>query len=124
MASTASSLTAFAASVESLTLLEEAFEGVTVVAVLLNEDYDETGALNDVVDVTFTIDGRPGMFQVHPPYVVNWQALAFVQIGLKHATVEGIYQGLSEPAVIPQPSTPGGTPAPQPIPQPGVAVPA
>lgn len=119
-----STLTAYEASVQSLTLLEQQFEDVTIVSCLLNEDYDETGLLTDVVDVTFTIDGRPGMFQVHPPFTVNWQSLAFVQIGLKHATVEGIYQGLDTPAVIPQPVTPGGAPAPpQPIVGPGVAVP-
>lgn len=117
-------LSAFAAAQQSLTLLEQQFEGVNIEAVLLNEAYDETGALGDVVDVTFTISGRPGMFQVHVPFAINWQALAFVQIGLKHATVEGIYQGLSVPAVIPQPTTPGGAPAPPaPIPQPGQPIP-
>lgn len=118
-------LTAFQASVDSLTLLEQGFEGVRVISALLNEDYDSGGVLTEVVDVTFTIDGRPGMYQVHPEYAQNWQALAFVEIGLKHATIEGIFQGLDEPAVIPQPVTPGGTPAPPaPIPTPGVAVPA
>lgn len=117
-------LTAYAASVEAFSLFEQAFENVSIEAVLLDQDYDAGGVLTDVVDVTFRIIGRPGMFQVHPEYAINWQAQAFVLIGLKHAIVEGIYQGLSEPAIIPQPVTPGGTPVPPtPVPSPGVAVP-
>jgi hypothetical protein len=117
-------LTAFNASLESFSLFETEFENVEVVAALLNEEYDDAGLLTDTVDVTFRIIGRPGLFQVHPLYTVDWIAQAFVLIGLKHAEVEGIYQGLDAPAIIPQPTTPGGAPAPAPLPGPGVPVPA
>lgn len=114
---TADPLSSFALAVQSLSLLVEETDNVEIVAVLLNEDYDEQGALYDVVDVSFRIRGRGGMFTVHPPFDVNWQAQAFVAIGRKHATVEGIYQGLASKDELP--SGPLGEPLP-PI---GIAVP-
>jgi hypothetical protein len=96
-----SSTSAFDAAVTSLTLFEDQYEQVEVMSVLLNQEYDDTGTLVDVVDVGWRIRGRPGIFQVHPAYESNWQAIAFFQIGIKHALVEGIYAGLASTADLP-----------------------
>lgn len=111
-------LTSFAAALQSLSLFEQTYEGVEILAALLNEDYDADGTLQDTVDVTFRIIGRPGQFQVHPYFTIDWQAQAFFLIGIKHAIVEAIYDELPNLQALPSGPTGGAT-----IPQPGTATP-
>ena len=117
-AKSANPLTAFAAALQSLSLFESTYEGVEILAALINQDYDAGGELQDTVDVTFGIIGRPGQFQVHPLFTIDWQAQASFLIGVKRAIVEAIYDELPNLGALPSAGA-GGAP----IPQPGVAVP-
>ncbi len=118
MASTAyDTPTALAGALDSLALLETLTDQVILLGANLNQDVADDGTLIDVVDVYFSLPGRPGFLTSRVPFESNWQAIAFYYIGVKQALVEGIYEGLASKAELP----PG--PIGPPIPQPGQAVP-
>lgn len=95
-------ISALEVALDSLTVFEDRFEQVEVVSALLDQQYDEQGELEDIVSVGFRIRGRPGIFSVHPPLDINWQAQAFVAIAGKKLDVEGIYAGLASKAELPR----------------------
>lgn len=95
-------VSAFDVAVASLAYFEDAYEQVELMSATLNQEYDDTGALVDVVDVGFRIRGRPGIFVVHPQADINWQAQASFLIQGKKIDVEGIYAGYASQADIPE----------------------
>ena len=92
---------AFADALASLELIEAQYEGIEIVAALPNQGYDDKGELTDTVDVSYRIIGRPGVYTVSVPYAVNWQAIAFFQVGLQANAIELIYEGASSLAEVP-----------------------
>lgn len=91
----------FQAALDSLTLIEGDYEGIQVLGAVANEDYDANGALIDTIQISYSIIGRPGVFNVSVPYAFNWQAIAFFYIGLQANTIELIYEGASSLAETP-----------------------
>jgi hypothetical protein len=83
----------YADALESLAMIEATYEGIEIMAAMPNQGYDDTGALIDTMDVSYRIIGRPGVFTVTVPYALNWNAIAFFQIGLQANTIELIYEG-------------------------------
>lgn len=121
MSATESGSVSIQAALDSLTLFEAQFEGISIVGAMLNSDYDAAGTLYDTVDVQWEIIGRPGVFTTSVPFAINWQAIAFFYIGEDANKVELIYEGASSLAEVPtvllvQP--PSSSP-PIPIPRPG-----
>ena len=106
MSTVSSGDAAWDAAVDALRLFESQYEDIEVGPVLLNQDYDAAGNLNEVVDVTFSIYGRPGQYQVHPVFVGDWTAVAISQIGLKRTIVNGIYDGAASLADLELPEPP------------------
>lgn len=92
---------AFADALASLELIEAQYEGIEIVAALPNQGYDDKGELTDTVDVSYRIIGRPGVYTVSVPYAVNWQAIAFFQVGLQANAIELIYEGAASLAEVP-----------------------
>jgi hypothetical protein len=94
----------------SLALIEAEYEGIEILAALPNQGYGDSDALEDTVDVSYRIIGRPGVFTVSVPYEDNWSAIAFFQVGLQANAIELIYEGaasLAEPPtqlLVPPPS--------------------
>jgi hypothetical protein len=113
-----STYSTYQAALDSLTLFEDTYEGIEILGALPNEQYDDSGDLAEVMDVTFRIRGRPGQFQVHPPFEENWQAVAFFRIGMKAAVVNAIYDGIGSLADLPTDPATG-----DPIPFPGSPIP-
>src|SRR5579859_2352091 len=116
---------AFADALASLQLIEAEHEGIEVMAAMPNQGYDESDALADTVDISYRIIGRPGLYTVSVPYLIDWQAIAFYQIGLQANAIELIYEGAASLADTPTvnlvPAPPTGEPLPRPLP--GQAVP-
>jgi len=115
-------------SLASLAALTATVDNVSLTASSLSQTFDDTGNLIDTVELYWNPIGRGGTFTTRVPNVSNWQAIAFYQLGLKHATVEGIYDGLaSKDDLPPGPTAPPDTgflPAgPGTIPLPGVPPP-
>lgn len=104
--------TALEGALSSLSLLEQSTDEVEILGALPNQDVDESGALIDVVDVYWSLPGRPGFFTSRVGFDLNWQAQAFFWIGVKQALVRGIYAGLASKADLP--AGPVGAPVPQP----------
>src|SRR5438067_1993131 len=97
MASTAFDVpSALQAAFDSLALLEQTTDEVFLQGALYNQDVNEDGSLDDVIDLYWTLPGRPGFFTSRVGADVNWQAQAFFQIGVKQALVRGIYDELPD----------------------------
>jgi hypothetical protein len=79
----------------ALELTLAAYGGIELLAVLLDQDYDSAGELREVVDVSFEITGRSGVFTVYPPFAAGWEYVAIGRVTVKVAEVEAIYQGLA-----------------------------
>lgn len=62
-----------------------------VLAVTESQRIDAVGTLEDVYEVTFTIDGKPGSFTVTVPREGDVVAAAAAQVGATKAQVLGIY---------------------------------
>ena len=92
----------FADALASLALIESTYEGIEIMAAMPNQGYDGTDTLTDTVDVSYRIIGRPGVFTVSVPYELNWNAIAFFQIGLQANAIELIYEGAGSLAETPQ----------------------
>lgn len=109
----------------SLQLIEAEYEGIEVMTAMPNQGYDDTGALIDTMDVSYRIIGRPGVFTVSVPYALNWNAIAFFQIGLQANTIELIYEGAASLADVPAVFLvqPASDVPPELIPVPGAPVP-
>lgn len=90
---TAAVASSFDDALASLSLIESTYDGIEILTALPNQEYDETGALIDTIDLSYRIIGRPGVFVVSVPYVQNWSAIAFFQVGLQANTIELIYEG-------------------------------
>lgn len=84
---------AFADALASLELIEATYDGIEILAALPNQAYDSTDTLIDTVDISYRIIGRPGVYTVSVPYAINWNAIAFFQVGLQANTIELIYEG-------------------------------
>lgn len=116
---------AFADALASLSLIESEHEGIEILAALPNQGFAGDGTLLDTVDVSYRIIGRPGVYTVSVPAAINWQAIAFFEVGLQANAIELIYEeaaSLDEtPQVflVPPPSSDATIPRPQP----GQAVP-
>src|SRR5258705_12998661 len=103
---------ALQASFDSLALLETTTDQVLLQGALYNQDVEPDGSLRDVIDIYWTLPGRPGFFISRVGADANWQAQAFYQIGVKQALVRGIYDGLPDKSALP--SGPIGPPLPAP----------
>ncbi len=115
----------YADALTSLQLIEATYEGIEVMAAMPNQGYDDAGELMDTMDVTYRIIGRPGVFTVSVPYALNWNAIAFFQIGLQANTIELIYEGAGSLAEVPAVflTQPPSSNPPVLIPIPGVLTP-
>lgn len=83
----------FQAALDSLTAIEASYDGLEVMSAIANQAYDSTGTLTDTIDVSYRIIGRPGVFVCSVPFYINWQAVAFFQLGLQAYEIEQIYEG-------------------------------
>lgn len=110
-------LTTFQAAVDALTAYEAQWEDVEVVGARPDEQHWSDGNLHEVVDVTFRIFGRPGLFTVYPEYLPDWVARAEARIAFRRDQINAIYEGLDGV----QPLFDPDTGAPRPL-QPFVAV--
>lgn len=65
-----------------------AIPGVSITSVIANQRYNPQGKLHDVMDVTFTIDTRPGSFVSHVTADDVWESAAVKGITnqVKHIT--------------------------------------
>lgn len=115
----------YADALESLQLIEATYDGIEVMGAMPNQGYDDTGTLIDTMDVSYRIIGRPGVFTVSVPYALNWNAIAFFQIGLQANTIELIYEGAASLADVPAVFLvqPASDVPPELIPVPGSPVP-
>lgn len=99
------------AAVTGLGLTLATYENVELVACLLDQNYDVAGNLVEVVDVSFAINGRPGVFTVYPSFAPSWDAVAVELVTEKWQIVEGIYQGLADMAAAGLPVASGVPPS-------------
>lgn len=88
-------LTTFQTGVDALTLYAQQYESVEIVGARPDEQYWSDGNLHEVVDVSFRIIGRPGVFEVFPEYLPDWVARAEARIAFRRDEIEAIYQGLN-----------------------------
>lgn len=111
---TGSSLDAALAALE-VTLAD--YGGIVLLSVLLDQSYDATGALVEVVDVSFEIVGKPGVFTVYPPFGAGWEYDAIGRVINKAGEVMSIYEGqpnaLAGTGETPIPIVRGGQPGVQ-----------
>ena len=112
----------------ALDLYAQTWEGLAFLSAIPNEDYDESGALTDVIQVTYSIIGRPGVYTVSVPYEDNWPAVANFYAGIQAQYIELIYEGADNdqqtPTVLLVPQqAPEGQEPPGPVPRPGDPIP-
>lgn len=62
-----------------------------VVSVTESQQIDAAGTLTDVYEITFTIAGRPGAFNITVPKTGDPVAAAAAAIAAEEATVNAIY---------------------------------
>lgn len=87
-------LTTFQTALDALTLYAQQYEQVEIVGARPDEQYWSDGNLHEVVDVSFRIFGRPGVFSVFPEYVPDWPSRAEARIAFRRDEINAIYEGL------------------------------
>ena len=88
-------LTTFQAAVDALTLYAQQYEQVEIVGARPDQQYWSDGNLHEVVDVSFRIIGRPGVFEVFPEYLPDWVDRAEARIAFRRDEINAIYEGFS-----------------------------
>jgi hypothetical protein len=116
--------TTIGAALASLQLLEDDTDHVHILASSLNQRFTDNGAIEDTVEIYWSLYGRPGIFTTRVPRDIDWLAQAYFYVGLEAALVQRIYDGWPDKNTPPPGVTlPPPTEPPTLIPEPGVAVP-
>lgn len=95
LAGTSGGLTTAQAAEQALAQYAEEYLDVEIVGYKLNEEYRSGDTLYEVMDVSFRVRGRPGVFTVHPRYRHGWTDTAANEIAAKRDRVNAIYEGLA-----------------------------
>lgn len=82
----------------ALALLETSIADVEVLSAVPNEMYDQADTLIDSMDVSFSLNGLPGVFTVTVPYDALWAAIAVSKIYYKSLILRAIFAGASSSA--------------------------